>query len=65
MHLSLRWGGGGCHGDMSTKSRSKIFDKAVIGWRGCPVAGSRGRAKVKGQRSDIFIGWVMGGDVTL
>ena len=66
MHLSLRWGGGGCHGDMSTKSRSNIFDKAVIG---CPVAGSRGRAKVKGQMSDIFIdrnkGWVMGGDVTL
>ena len=41
MHLSLRWGGGGCHGDMSTKPRSKIgtFDKAVIG---CPVTGSRG-----------------------
>ena len=62
MHLSLRWGGGGCHGDMSTKSRSKIFDKAVIG---CPVAGSRDRAKVKCQRSDICIGWVMGGVVTL
>ena len=44
MHILLRWGGGGCHGDMSTKpmSRSKVgtFDKAVIG---CPVTGSRGR----------------------
>ena len=27
MHLSLRWDGGGCHGDMSTKpsSRSKVM----------------------------------------
>ena len=24
MYISLRWGGGGCHGDMSTKPRSKV-----------------------------------------
>ena len=24
MHLSLRWGGGGCHGDMSTEKYEKI-----------------------------------------
>ena len=32
MHLSLRWGGGGgCHGDMSTKprSRSKVKDQDI------------------------------------
>ena len=29
MDISLRWGGGGCHGDMSTKpsSRSKVKDQ--------------------------------------
>ena len=30
MYTLLRWGGGGCHGDMSTKPRSKFKGQVYL-----------------------------------